>query len=229
MACLTSAAVGLFGGTFDPVHHAHLRLAVEMRETLGLRELRLIPCHVPALRGAPGASPAQRRTMLELGIGGEPGLLVDDRELRRAGPSYTVETLAELRRELGPTVPLVWLLGLDAFAGLPRWQRWTELTAFAHLAVLARPGAALPQDAPLQSFIAAHRCEAAVALTRPSGGLWFQPASRLEISATAIRTAIAAGRSVRYWLPDAVEAFIRREGLYCPPAPSTRLETTCCN
>lgn len=211
--------IGLFGGTFDPVHHAHLRLAVEVREALGLAELRLLPCHVPALRAAPGASAAQRLAMLECAVRGEPGLVVDGRELRRAGPSYTVDTLAEVRAEVGPEVPLVWLLGLDALAGLPRWERWRELTDYAHLAVLGRPGAELPDDPALAAFIAAHAASPAALAERPAGGLWFQPATRLEIAATQIRAALAAGRSARYWLPDTVLDYIVRAGLYGSARP----------
>ncbi len=212
------APIGLFGGTFDPVHHGHLRLAVELRERLELAELRLIPCHVPALRGAPGASPAQRLEMLRLATAGEPGLVIDGRELARPGPSYTIDTLIELRAELGPERSLVWVLGIDALAGLPRWQRWRELTERAHLCVLSRPGAKLPDDPALEAFLAGHRAGAAVVRERPAGGICFQPASRLEISATAIRDALAGGRSARYWLPDAVLDYIRAQGLYRAPA-----------
>lgn len=214
-------AIGLYGGTFDPVHHAHLRLAVEVREALALAELRFVPCHVPALRAAPGASAQDRCTMLELAIRGEPGLRVDDRELRRAGPSYTVDTLAALRAELGPEVPLVWLLGADAWAQLPRWHDWQRLTDYAHLAILARPGSAVPAaaaDPLLAAFLAAHRAGPEILHTRAAGGVWFQPASLLDISATAVRAALAAGRSARYWLPDAVLEHVRRAGLYRPAA-----------
>lgn len=212
-------AIGLYGGTFDPVHHAHLRLALEVREALGLAGLRFVPCHVPALRAAPGASGEQRRAMLELAIRGEPGLSVDDRELRRSGPSYTIDTLASLRAELGPEVPLVWLLGADAWAQLPRWRDWQRLTDFAHLAVLARPGAAAcetPVDPALAAFLAEHRADPSCLRERAAGGVWFQPASLLDISASAVRAALRAGRSARYWLPEAVLDYIARHGLYRP-------------
>lgn len=212
-------AIGLYGGTFDPVHHAHLRLALEVREALGLAELRFVPCHVPALRAAPGASGEQRRAMLELAIRGEPGLKVDDRELRRSGPSYTIDTLASLRAELGPGVPLVWLLGADAWAQLPRWRDWRRLTDHAHLAVLARPGAAAggtPADPALAAFLAEHHADSGCLRERAAGGVWFQPASLLDISASAVRAALMAGRSARYWLPEAVLDYIARHGLYRP-------------
>lgn len=209
-------AIGLYGGTFDPVHHAHLRLAVEVREALALAELRFVPCRVPALRAAPGASAVQRLAMLDLAIRNEPGLVVDDRELRRDGPSYTIDTLAALRAELGPDVPLVWLLGADAWAQLPRWRDWQRLTEHAHLAVLSRPGCEPPADARLADFLAAYRGGPQDLRTHAAGRIWFQPASLLDISATAVRAALAAGRSARYWLPDAVLDYIRRHGLYRP-------------
>ncbi len=130
--------VGVFGGTFDPVHHGHLRTALEVLEGCGLEQLRLVPALVPPHRPQPRAPAPLRLEMLRRAVAGEPRLVVDDRELRRGGPSYTVDTLAELRAAVG-TRPLCLVLGADAFLGLPGWHRWRELFALAHLVVVERP------------------------------------------------------------------------------------------
>ncbi|MEW6647712.1 MAG: nicotinate-nucleotide adenylyltransferase [Pseudomonadota bacterium] len=208
-------AVGILGGTFDPVHFGHLRAALEMQEILGLAEVRLLPCGQPPHRVPPRASAADRLAMLELALAGQSGLRVDCRELERPGPSYMVDTLTSLRAELGAS-PLCLLLGSDAFLGLPQWHRWRELLQLAHLVVLHRPGWTLDSvPASLAEVLAAQRISAAAELMlRPAGGILLQPVTPLDISATAIRAQIAAGRSPRYLLPDAVWDYIRRRDLY---------------
>lgn len=213
-------AVGLFGGTFDPVHFGHLRPALECLEALGLSELRLIPAAVPPHRAAPVAKPEQRLAMLRLAVADQPGFVVDGRELQRPGPSYTVDTLRELRAELGPQRPLCLLLGTDAFLGLSTWHRWEELPALAHLVVMHRPGfprEALAEraDEPVRALLAPRqRAQAADLHAQPAGGIWLQAVTALDISATAIRHTIAAGASARYLLPDAVWRYIEENGLY---------------
>jgi nicotinate-nucleotide adenylyltransferase len=208
--------VGILGGTFDPVHFGHLRAALEMLENLGLAEVRLVPCGQPPHRHAPVASAAGRRAMLELAVAGQPGLRVDGRELERPGPSYMVDTLAELRAELGAT-PLCLLLGSDAFLGLPQWHRWQELLSLAHLVVMHRPGWRLDDSlpAPLAGLLAARRVAAAADLAaQPAGHILLTAVTPLDISATAIRALIGAGRSPRYLLPEAVWEHIRTQGWY---------------
>ncbi|PKM45740.1 MAG: nicotinic acid mononucleotide adenylyltransferase [Gammaproteobacteria bacterium HGW-Gammaproteobacteria-1] len=207
--------IGILGGTFDPVHFGHLRPALELLETLGLAEVRLIPCGQPPHRSPPRAAAAARLAMLELALAGQPGLRVDTRELERPGPSYMVDTLASLRAELGPT-PLCLLLGTDALLGLPGWHRWQELVQLAHLVVMHRPGWELSAaPAPLAQLLAAQRVQDPAALTaQPAGAILFQPVTQLEISATAIRAMIAAGHSPRYLLPEAVWEWIRANELY---------------
>lgn len=208
--------VGIFGGTFDPVHFGHLRSALEMLETLGLAEVRLVPCGQPPHRHPPRADAAARRAMLELAVAGQPGLRVDARELERPGPSYMVDTLASLRAELGAT-PLCLLLGSDAFLGLPQWHRWQELLSLAHLVVMHRPGWGLDQSpaSPLAALLAARRVHTAADLApQPAGHILLTAVTPLDISATAIRTLIGAGRSPRYLLPDAVWEHIRARGWY---------------
>jgi nicotinate-nucleotide adenylyltransferase len=213
-------AVGLFGGTFDPVHFGHLRPALECLEALGLSELRLIPAAVPPHRAAPVAKPEQRLAMLRLAVADQPGFVVDARELQRPGPSYTVDTLRELRAELGDARPLCLLLGTDAFLGLPGWHEWQALPELAHLVVMLRPGfqanGLLERggDA-IRALLKTRGVDTPAALqARPAGTVWLQPVTSLDISATAIRANIAAGGSVRYLLPDAVWRYIEENGLY---------------
>lgn len=206
--------IGIFGGTFDPIHYAHLRTALEVQQQLGLAELRFVPAAVPPHRPQPLASAAQRLAMVKLAIAGQPGMGVDTRELDREGPSYMVDTLASLRAELGD-VPLVLILGLDALLGLPAWHQWTRLIELAHLAVMERPGVALPERGELAGLVQARRtAEVSRLAQEPAGALYFVPVSQLAISATDIRAQLAAGASPRFLLPDAVLDYIQGEGLY---------------
>ena len=208
--------VGVLGGTFDPVHYGHLRPALELLETLGLGEVRFVPCRVPAHRGAPSVTAEQRLELVRLAIIGQPGFVVDDRELRRPGPSYMVDTLASLRQELGDT-PLCLILGSDAFQTLMTWHRWQALTDFAHIAVMQRPGASLVLPSALEAFVATRRVDKARLLhERPAGSILLQPVTQLAISATQIRGLLARGQSVRYLLPDPVLAYLHDRSLYRP-------------
>ncbi|XKE47511.1 nicotinate-nucleotide adenylyltransferase [Halomonas organivorans] len=206
----------MLGGTFDPVHLGHLRSAVELHEALGLDRVHLIPAAKPPLRGEPRVTPEERLTLLRLGIGDTPGLVADPRELRRDGPSYSADTLAELRREYGPEARLVMALGHDAFLRLAEWHAPSRLFELAHLVVIDRPDheAALP-DA-LAALVAGREVDAVAAMmAAPSGGLLrLRLPSRMAISATELRRRLAEGRSVRYLLPEAVEARILDHGLY---------------
>ena len=208
--------VGIFGGTFDPVHFGHLRPALELLETLELEALRMLPCSIPPHRETPQASSEQRLAMLRLAIDKQPGLVIDERELHRPGPSYMVDTLTSLRKELGDT-PLCLLLGMDAFIGLEQWHQWQHLIELAHIVVAHRPGWDL-NDHP-QSAVATLWQERGVSSVdelaqRAAGGVCFQAVSQLEISATDIRERARQGKSLRYLMPDAVCEFIEDEGLY---------------
>lgn len=215
----TVAPLALLGGTFDPVHYGHLRAAWEVAEQLGA-EVRLLPANVPPHRPQPVLSAVQRVRLLQLALDGQQRLRLDTRELERDGPSYTVDTLHELRAELGPQRPLLLLLGVDAFAGLPSWNRWLQLFELAHIVVLARPGHAPDYAAALREQIAA-RAIGDAWRDRAAGGVLFVDVSELEISATAIRRQLAAGQEPRFLLPDAVLAEICRNGWYQPAvAPS---------
>jgi nicotinate-nucleotide adenylyltransferase len=206
--------LGILGGTFDPIHHGHLRLAIEMAEALDLAEVRLVPLYLPPHREPPTAPPALRLRMLDAAVADTPPLRVDDRELRRARVSYTVESLAELRGDL-PGRPLCLILGMDAFAGLEGWRRWREIIGLAHLAVAKRPGSALSPSSPIQDVIDRHGVTDPSDLHRREAGcLLIRDVPALDISASAIRARIAAGRSPRHLLPDAVLELIERNSLY---------------
>ncbi|MFC7295039.1 nicotinate-nucleotide adenylyltransferase [Marinobacter aromaticivorans] len=209
----------IYGGTFDPVHHGHLRLALEISERLGDVPVDLVPCHIPPHRGATRATAGQRQRMLALAIEGELRLRIDDRELRRAGASYTADTLRQLRSELGDEVPLVMVVGTDAFAGFDRWREWQQIPGLAHIVVVRRPGSTLAPETEPARLLETRRVGNAQALhADPSGHILELDPPLLDISATGIRERLASGRSARYLMPDVVLTEIQRMGLYgaCP-------------
>ncbi|MBC7161988.1 MAG: nicotinate-nucleotide adenylyltransferase [Immundisolibacter sp.] len=210
--------VGILGGTFDPVHIGHLRAAIEICDALDLAQVRLIPAHVPPHRSQPVASAAQRLAMLRLAVRGVAGLTVDARELERAGPSYTVDTLTDLRMQLGRR-PLCLLVGEDAFLGLTTWHRWQDLFELAHLVVMQRPplpGEPARELPPaLARAVAGRWADSAQALAGSAAGLvWRQALPPLDISATRVRAALRAGRSVHFLVTDGCLRYIRRHHLY---------------
>lgn len=206
--------IGLFGGTFDPIHIGHLRSALEVAEQLGLDELRLIPGARPPHRNAPQVSAQQRLEMVRLAVEGVEYLRVDDIEFRRESPSYTIETLEALRRDMGPHVQLLLMLGWDAFCGLPGWHRWTELLDHCHILVLQRPDADSEPPQALCDLIAARTQSDPQALSGPAGQITYIWQTPLAVSATQIRGLLAAGKSVRFLVPDAVMNYIETHGLY---------------
>jgi len=213
-----SAPVGLLGGTFDPVHSGHLRPAFELLQHLGLAEMRLMPGRVPPHRRPPRAPPAYRLARVRDAVAGVPGLGVEDCELQRDGPSYTVETLQWLRRELGPTRPLFFAMGSDAFRGLMGWHRWRELTDYAHLVVMLRAGSALSDlPAELDDWLARRRATGQGLRRVAAGGILTQAVSPLAVSSTGIRRLLAQGLSARYLMPDAVWDGIAAAGIYGYP------------
>ncbi len=213
--------IALLGGTFDPIHIGHLRGAVEVAEQFALDELRLIPSARPPHRSTPQVSAQQRLDMVRLAVQGVPPLCVDDRELRRDRPSWTIDTLESLRTELGDGVQLLLLLGWDAFCGLPTWHRWQELLDHCHILVLQRPDA--DSDAPeaLRDLLAARSVTDPQALRGPAGQIAFVWQMPLAVSATQLRERLAAGRSIRFLVPDAVLTYIHAHGLY-RATPSTQ-------
>lgn len=206
--------IGLLGGTFDPVHNGHLRMALELKRALRLDEMHLLPCHRPPHRAAPGATSDERVAMVRLAIADCPELQIDERELRRTTMSYTVDTLRELREELGREVSLVLALGTDAFANLNTWHRWDELLDYAHLALIARPGFVLPETGGVADLFCARQASVAALNERACGAIVQPNLSLLAISATAIRAQIASGISAQFLMPETVWKYIAAEKLY---------------
>ena len=211
-------ALGVMGGTFDPIHFGHLRLAEEARQALGLSQIRIIPAGRPPHREQPRGSAEDRLAMARLAIAGLPQFELDDREVRADLPSYTVPTLERLREQLGDDRPLVLVLGVDAFLGLPSWHRWREVFALAHVAVATRPGYVLNaqhMDEALATEFHRRITPAAETLVHSaSGGISSFAMTPLAISATAIRSMLARGDSPRFLLPDAVLDYIHHHHLY---------------
>lgn len=210
-----SARVGVFGGTFDPVHHAHLRMARAFADELALDEVRLIPAGQPYHRQeGPRASAAQRLDMVKLAIAADARLTVDEREIRRHRPAYTVDTLRELRAELGAAAELWFLVGGDSLAALSSWKNWRELFRLANLAVAMRPGfdpAALPPEV-RQEWQA--RQVSDFSNRTASGTIRPLALPPLDLSATRLRAQLAADEPVEGLIDPAVLAYIRRQRLY---------------
>jgi nicotinate-nucleotide adenylyltransferase len=212
--------IGIYGGTFDPVHFGHLRAALEVYQGLKLREMRLIPCHLPPHREPPVADARARLTMLRAAVGDDTeGFVVDNREMRREGVSYMVDTLASLRTEWGDE-PMCLVLGADAFLQLHHWHRWEEILLLTHLIVTHRPGWTLAADVPdLDPTLArlwreARVDDAAELAAAPAGRILQFTITQLDISATCIRAMVARGESPRFLLPEKVWNLIRMQGLY---------------
>lgn len=201
----------LFGGTFDPVHEAHIRCARAVSEQFDHCPVYLLPNAVPPHRIQPHTSGAHRRAMLELACAGDPQLRVDDRELRRAGPSYTLDTLREYRAEIGER-PLIFLLGADSYARLHQWRDWRHFPDYCHLAVAPRPGAPRPPPSVEQAFPPAR--QPAELLQSPAGRALLLESPELDIAATHVRDALEQGSHIDTRVPPAVLDYIRRHGLY---------------
>ena len=212
--------IGILGGTFDPVHIGHLRMALELQAALDLSEVRLIPIHAHPFGKIAVATPRQRSDMLEVALQDLPQCKVDKRELQRAGVSYTVDTVDSLRKEVGST-PLCLFLGLDAFRQLDGWDRWDELLGYTHIVVVQRP----PMNQPVtanQSFsptiatlLQQHAVDAPNALhQQPAGCILQRAIPELDISSTYIRDLLATDQSIRYLVPDSVLDYIQQHQLY---------------
>ena len=206
----------LYGGTFDPVHYGHLRTAIDVQQAIGIERIHLLPCHIPPHRDQPVASPEQRLQLLKLAVQDQPALAVDERELRRGGPSYMVDTLRSLREEVGEQ-PVCLVLGMDAFLDLESWHQWQFITELAHLLVMQRPGSRWPQTGALADMLIKGRTDDCQTLYAQSAGLICGvQVTQLDISASRIRALLVAGKSPRYLLPDTVLDYILKHNWYIP-------------
>ena len=207
-------AIGILGGTFDPIHFGHLRTALELYQALNLAEIRIIPCYQPVHRKMPVATPEQRLAMVQHAVEFEPVLKVDDCEIQRKGPSYSIDTV-EMLRKANPNTPLCLIIGIDALLGFPSWHRYEEILLNAHLVIAHRPNYQLPTTGIVADLLKQrlkktpsdlHECLA--------GNILFHPVTPLEISASYIRRQISIGRNPRYLLPDSVYKYIKQHGIY---------------
>ncbi|MDP2787160.1 MAG: nicotinate-nucleotide adenylyltransferase [Pseudomonadota bacterium] len=215
-----SKPIGLLGGTFDPIHYGHLRLAEELAEVLNIGQVRIIPAGHPPHRGQPRAAAVHRLEMTRRAVAGNPRFLLDTREIDKTGPCYSVDTLAALRAELPPATSLVLFMGGDAFLGLTTWHEWRRLFDLAHIAVAHRPGYSLAswEDAlpdPLRTLLSTRRCEQAAEIAeKPAGRVFLHTITQLDISASQIRDRALRGKSLRYLLPEPVIDYINENHLY---------------
>ncbi len=195
------SSIGVCGGSFDPVHFGHLRTALEVRQQLGLEQLRFIPAGNPPHKEGPRVSATDRVNMLELAIGGSPSVVIDERETQRLKPSYTIDTLLELQQEL-PQASLTLIIGTDQFSVFDTWHRWQDLLQVAHVAVMERPGELLSGFANelLQGEYASK--------------ITLCPVTQLDISSTRIRKDWRAGTDIRFLVPYAVRQYIIEHNLY---------------
>lgn len=200
--------IGILGGTFDPIHYGHLRTALEVMQVFGLKQIRFIPNKVPPHRDQPWLDAELRRQLVTLAIADVPEFVLDERELQRQGVSYMVDTLEDLQREF-PDQGLCLIMGMDAFAGITHWHRWQSILDLCHLVVMTRPGCPLADFGEYQSLIESRLLDRPEQLSPgQSGQILLQSVTLLDISATGIRRNLAAGRSIRYLVPEQVREIL---------------------
>lgn len=210
----TQNAIGILGGTFDPIHLGHLRMALELQESLNLQRIHIVPCYRPVHRKTPVASPSERLAMVQQAIRAEPALFADDREIRRQNPSYMIDTILDMREEFKQT-PLCLIIGIDAFLGFPGWHRFKEILDLTHLVVAHRPQYQLPATGVIAELLAARLQQNHQFIQQnEAGGIFLMPITQLEISASDIRKQFAMGRNPRYLLPDSVYDYIKQHDIY---------------
>ncbi len=213
--------MALLGGSFDPVHHGHLRMAIEAAQALDA-DVALVPSGTPPHRTPPHATPGERLAMIELALSGQARITVDARELARAGPNYTVDTLREMRGSMDAGRSLMVLIGSDQFALLDTWHEWRTLFELAHVVVMARGGATARPSAVVEAHVHPRWVADPTALRGAAAGLAMRiETTALDISSSRIRADLAAGVSPRWLLPDAVLRYIEVQALYqtLPAAP----------
>lgn len=207
--------IGILGGTFDPIHYGHLRTALDVQQHLSLDEVRFIPCGEPAHRNTPIAEPLQRLAMVRAAIAGQEGFTVDDRELRRDGPSYMVDTLISLKQDFKKE-SLCLILGMDAFNGLEQWHQWKQIFELANIVVMKRPAETgqVEINKKLLSQLKNRIVDIATFQQKQNGRICFVSVTQLDISSTMIRQHWQQGKDIKLLLPDAVLTLIRQQNIY---------------
>jgi nicotinate-nucleotide adenylyltransferase len=202
--------MGVFGGTFDPIHYGHLRPAQDVLEQLGLTRIHFIPCYQPVHRGIPQVSSTQRAQMVKLAIADQPAFVFDSTELDRQGPSYMVDTLTRLKQRF-PDAGLVLMMGVDAFAKFLHWHQWQRILTLANIAIMHRPGEQLPDAGELADLLSQRQV---TVFSQPAGQLLDLAVTQLDLSATQIRDLIQHNHPIDGLVPSAVQDFIYTNKLY---------------
>ena len=200
--------IGIFGGTFDPVHYGHLKPVMDVKLALGMERVLFLPNRIPPHREPPWLSVEQRKRLLKVAIDPVPGFEMDARELERPGKSYMVDTLMSLHEDF-PNFSLCLILGMDAFAGLSQWHQWQKIPDLCHLVITQRPGFSWPTTPELQALEANLVDHPAELKKADAGGILLQSASQLEISSSDIRQRFQAGQAISDLVPEAVEHELR--------------------
>lgn len=204
--------IGLLGGTFDPIHLGHLHLALCTAKALDLQEVRLIPNANPLLRHPPLANSQQRFEMLQLAIENHPLLTIDESEIRRNGPSYTIDTVRAIRKEYDS---LCYIMGIDQFSQFNHWHQWQSILDYVHIIVTNRGGFELKPNPDIEELLQQHEVFEINALnTKPNGFILQQYITPLTVSATEIRKEIIEGQTPEVYLPEKVWNYIEANGLY---------------
>jgi nicotinate-nucleotide adenylyltransferase len=199
----TKQMIGILGGTFDPIHIGHLRMALEIHEAFQLDFVHLIPCYQPVHRPSPIASAEKRFEMIKYAVKDEPALIADEREIKRANPSYTIDTLYEIQNEM-PQAQLYLLLGRDAFLDFPNWHRFRDILNTAHLIIAHRPNFHIPTEGITAELLKENLGKK----------IWLQPITGLEISSSHLRSQIHQKKNIKYLLPDNVYQYIKQHEIY---------------
>lgn len=208
-------SVAIMGGTFDPIHNGHLRTAVDIVDRFHFSELRLVPCFQPVHKSHPSVTAMQRLDMVSLAVRHHPNLIVDDREIKRSGPSFSIDTLIELRHELGPDTSITMVVGMDSFISLPRWHQWQRILNYAHVLVVSRPGWHPEFSIELQELVEKSRAQTTAELqSAPAGKIHMETLTALGISSSMIRSLCEHNKSIAYLLPESVHAYIDQHTLY---------------
>jgi nicotinate-nucleotide adenylyltransferase len=219
--------IGIFGGSFDPIHFGHIKLALALLENFEFEQIRFVPCHISPLKEKVFANEQHRWQMLNLVCSNQPKLIVDDRELKREGPSYTIDSLIEIREEIDNSQSLVLIVGVDAYLEFCKWYRYEEILSYCHLILMQRPGYSL-SDLDLESeHKSESKCEKEyfklnktedikLLATQPHGKIYLSELEKIDISSTLIRKTIAQGKQPKYMLPGNVWNYVRRNKLYQP-------------
>jgi len=207
--------IGILGGTFDPIHYGHLRTALDVQQCLSLDEVRFIPCGEPPHRNKPIAEPLQRLAMVRAAIAGQKGFSADDREIRRNGPSYMVDTLTSLKHDF-KTESLCLILGMDAFNALEQWHQWQQIFELANIAIMKRPAGTgqIEINKKLMLLVKDRIVEVTDFQKKQKGGICFVSVTQLDISATMIRQQWQQGKDIHLFLPESVLTLIQQQNIY---------------